>query len=518
MGRRLILRNTQAPGDIIVLSAAIRDLHIAHPGLFDTEIWVSPGAEHIYYNNPNITAIHGKTARRAGAQLVQAGYSAAIKHCNQTAGKHFLWGFIDDLNTKLSTKIKLTEFRPAVYMSDVEKAQLPFEEPYWVFLSGGKKDYPTKIWDQTYWQDVIDKTRDRVNWVQLGGGSSNHIMHTPKNGIYANMVAKTDCRNFLRLIYHAEGVVCVVTAAMHAAAAFNKPCVVIAGGREPWWWEAYNDENRLTNMRLGQSDWQPPADDNFVPHKFLHTMGQLDCCRKHGCWKARLTSKGGSACKDLVTQNGQTLPRCKAMIKPEHVVAAIDKYLNAGLARRASPGMIISIPHTAMATPSELPSVPAPAPAPPPVVFQASTLPKLTYCAFGGAKPPSQLKTIAGELLTFENGTSRVAALQRALAIEGEWLLWLERGTRFSRDSWLLELVNRFTHPAIFGRAHRLEDGTLFPYPAFFAVHHSLVKEGGTFASSFNLKAEHFKPVDGLVLLPTTIIPIAELPVVVASI
>ena len=515
MGRRLIIRNMQAPGDIIVLSAAIRDLHIAHPDLFSTEIWVSKGAEHVYWHNPNITAIHGKTANCAGAQMVQAGYSAGIKRSNQDR-KHFLWGFVDDLNTKLKTKIKLTKFHPAIYFSDAEKEQRPFEEPYWVFLSGGKKDYVTKIWSQAYWQRVITATKDRVNWVQSGGGSSNHIMHTPKNGIYANMIAQTHCRDFLRLIYHAEGEVSVVTMAMHAAAAFNKPCVVIAGGREPHWWEEYTAENRLANMQLGQPNWRPPKNDDFVAHRFLHTMGALDCCHSHGCWKKRVTGKG-SVCKYPVNQNGQTLPKCKTMITPEMVVAAIDEYLDAGLARRASPSTLISVPHTVMATPSELPSEPVPMPAPPPVISQASALPKLTYCAFGGVDPPPQLKTVAGELLTFENGTSRAAALQQALATDGEWLIWLERGARFTRSSWLLELANRFTRPTIFGRAHRTEDGTLYPYPACFAVHRSLVKEGDTFVGSFDLKAEHFKPVDGLVLLPTTIMP-AELPSVVASV
>jgi hypothetical protein len=30
--RRLILRNFQSPGDIVMLTAAVRDLHRAHPG------------------------------------------------------------------------------------------------------------------------------------------------------------------------------------------------------------------------------------------------------------------------------------------------------------------------------------------------------------------------------------------------------------------------------------------------------------------------------------------------------
>ena len=51
----------------------------------------------------------------------------------------------------------------------------------------------------------------------------------------------------MRLTYHAQGMLCPVTALMHLAAAAemkggwpkNRPCVVVAGGREPMQWEAY---------------------------------------------------------------------------------------------------------------------------------------------------------------------------------------------------------------------------------------------------------------------------------------
>jgi len=503
MAKRVIFRNMQAPGDIIVLSAAIRDLHVAHPGLFAPEISVSSGAEEVYWNNPNIGMIHPhQKLSRAGAKLVSMGYSAAIKRSNQDR-KHFIWGFIDDMNTKISTDVKLTEFRPAIYMSEEEKATRPFKDPYWVFLSGGKKDFKTKIWDQVYWQQVIDATRDRVNWVQCGGGSDNHIMHQPKRGIYADMIAKTSCRDFLRLIYHAEGVVCVITMAMHAAAAFNKPCIVVAGGREPWWWEAYNEENRLVNMRLADPKWEPPADDDFVPHKFLHTMGQLECCHHHGCWKKHVTGKR-DACKFPVTQNGATIPRCKAEITPDMVVAAIDEYIDAGLARPAKTGQA-AVPLSAMTRPADAPPTLRTAVTPP---LTDVNIPSMTYCAYHTTVPP-QAVIAAGDIMEFRLQEPRAAAIQRARQGKHDWIVWVEQGAIFTRSSWLSELAVRMKQPAVFGRIHRREDGTLYPYPAFFVVHKSLLKESDTFAGSFAINDASYSALGSFVKLPTSIVEVS---------
>jgi hypothetical protein len=36
--RRCILRSFQSPGDVAVLTAAVRDLHAAYPGQFETDV------------------------------------------------------------------------------------------------------------------------------------------------------------------------------------------------------------------------------------------------------------------------------------------------------------------------------------------------------------------------------------------------------------------------------------------------------------------------------------------------
>ena len=75
---------------------------------------------------------------------------------------------------------------------------------------------------------------------------------------------KTDLRQLVRLCYHAEGAVCHVTMLNHLMSAWEKPCVVIAGGRESAGWEAYNETS------------------------YLDTIGALPCCKSGGCWKSKI--------------------------------------------------------------------------------------------------------------------------------------------------------------------------------------------------------------------------------------
>ena len=47
---KLLLRNQQAPGDVLMLTAAVRDLHRAHPRKFQTA--VDTACEELWENNP----------------------------------------------------------------------------------------------------------------------------------------------------------------------------------------------------------------------------------------------------------------------------------------------------------------------------------------------------------------------------------------------------------------------------------------------------------------------------------
>lgn len=332
MAERIVIRNTQSPGDYIVLTGALRDIYRMYPDRFD-----------LYADTPQPAVFRGSPYAKpmrapGGTRTVVAKYP--MIHQSNQGRLHFLWGFLEHLNTQLATGAVLTELRPDLYLTPEEKARPVIDKkPYWVFASGGKRDYTAKWWDPWCWQRVADMLQGRFTMVQVGGGS--HV-HPPIKGVH-DLVNKTSFRQLMQLIYHSEGVICVVTCLMHIAAAFNKPCVVISGGREPWWWEAYTQENRLVNIRKGMPSWNLPANDNYVSHQFLHTIGQLDCCKTGGCWKSRI-EPFKSSCLMPVTQNGVRIPRCLQMITPEQVVQAVDRYYADGILSKDSAGRVVLPP------------------------------------------------------------------------------------------------------------------------------------------------------------------------------
>jgi ADP-heptose:LPS heptosyltransferase len=250
-----------------------------------------------------------------------------INESNQTP-YHCLHGFIEFLNNRLKLQIRPTAFRGDIHVSDREKSwhsqvrELTGEDtPFWIVVAGGKFDVTIKWWEPERYQKVIDHFRGKIQFVQVGEQGHHH----PKLEGVIDLRGKTDLRQFVRLVYHSQGVLCGVTAAMHLAAAIevkqgkppNRPCVVIAGGREPVHWEAYPH------------------------HQFIHTVGQLPCCANGGCWRDRTLVLGDGddrdapdrLCKDVVGK----LPRCMYMITPPEVIRRIESYFDGGLVNYLTP-------------------------------------------------------------------------------------------------------------------------------------------------------------------------------------
>ncbi len=336
--QKIVFRNEQAPGDILMLTAAIRDLHRSYPNRFLTGVRTT--APELWLNNPYITPMNPGSP---GVREVKVGYP--LIHKSNQCGLHFIQGFIQDINKKLRLDIRMSEFRADVHWSDEELNSPLVEGRYWVIVSGGKTDFITKWWDPVKWQAVVDRLKDRINFVQIGGGKhsggAKHI-HPSLTGV-TDLSGQTDLRQAFRICLHAEGILCPVTCFMHLAAALNKPCVVVAGGREHWTWEAYNRETRRRNTahargktRSGPKgpywDAPDPVNDGYVYHQFLHNVGQLDCCKTGGCWTSKVDPepkmKKRALCKDVVRKDGHIAqPRCMDMIQPDDVVRAVESYV-----------------------------------------------------------------------------------------------------------------------------------------------------------------------------------------------
>jgi ADP-heptose:LPS heptosyltransferase len=318
---KLILRNFQSPGDIVMLTAAVRDLHLCYPNQHLTD--VRTPCPHLWENNPLITPL---SESDADVRIIDCHYP--LIHLSNHAPYHFLHGFIAFLNEQLDLDIKPTAFRGDIHLSSLEKswpsqvAEIIGEDlPFWIIVTGGKPDFTIKWWSAARFQQVVNALRGRVLFVQVG---EEHHHHPPLEGVI-NLVGKTDLRQLVRLVYHAQGVLCPVTLAMHLAAAVevkekvpqNRACVVVAGGREPPHWEAYPH------------------------HQFIHTVGALTCCDQGGCWKSRTVPLHDGSEQDspekLCVDVVESLPRCMDMIGADEVVRRIELYFKGGALAYLSP-------------------------------------------------------------------------------------------------------------------------------------------------------------------------------------
>ena len=324
MPRKLILHNRLSPGDVVMLTAAVRDLHHTFPGEFVTDVRTPcPG---LWENNPDISALQDDDPE---AEHIDCHYP--LIHKSNQHPYHFIHGFIEDLSEKLGRRILPGLFKGSIHLAEKEKQWMSQVQeitrepiPFWIIVAGGKNDFTIKWWDIVRWQQVVDHFRGRILFVQVGDASH---AHRPLRDVL-DLRGKTDLRQLVRLVYHAEGVLCPVTLHMHLAAAVevkggrpkNRPCVVVAGGREPVQWEAYPH------------------------HQYIHLNGALFCCDNGGCWKSRTVpigdgdEKDKNLCVDVVPETAPgprsgPLPRCMDMITPEEVIRRVECYFTGGTAR-----------------------------------------------------------------------------------------------------------------------------------------------------------------------------------------
>lgn len=312
---KLLLRSRFTLGDIVLLTAAVRDLHGNWPGRYRTD--VRTGFPELWAHNPHLTSLadYDPSVRVLDCAMPLVEESDA-------AGRHAIHGFLECLSTRLGVRLDLSAFHGDIHLSPVERnapslvaERTGQEVPYWLVNAGGKYDCTIKWWDPARYQRVVDHFQGRLQFVQVG--RLEH-WHAPLRGV-VDLRGRTTGRELVRLVHHAEGVVCGVTALMHLAAAVprptgrtgTRPCVVIAGGREAPSWEAY------------------PG------HQFIHTMGALPCCASGGCWRSRTRplGDGEAADKRLCVDVRGELPACMDLITADEVIRRIELYLAGGTAR-----------------------------------------------------------------------------------------------------------------------------------------------------------------------------------------
>src|SRR2546426_3067218 len=191
--RKLILKCHLSPGDIVLLTAAVRDLHLCHPGQFVTDVRTS--CSDLWQNNPHLTRLADDDAE---PEQIQCPYPL-INHCNERP-YHSIHGFIEFLNPRLRLSIKPTVFSGDIHLSPQEKAwysqvhELTRQDtPFWIVSAGGKYDVTIKWWQSERYQQVIDYFRGKIQFVQVGKRGHYH----PRLSGVIDLRGKTSLRELM---------------------------------------------------------------------------------------------------------------------------------------------------------------------------------------------------------------------------------------------------------------------------------------------------------------------------------
>ena len=211
---RLILKSFQSPGDIVMLTAAVRELHAAYPGRYQTDVRTSGDA--IWENNPHLTPLD-----EHDPEVVSLDMHYPLVHQSNRRPYHFLQGYTQYLEEQLNLRIPVTQFRGDIHLSDAEKQAPPplaglrsharqssgspsrgvgesdglgvrcsharqslglpsweeketpplaggLPDKFWIIVAGGKYDFTAKWWNPNSFQAVVDQFQDRIHFVQCG--------------------------------------------------------------------------------------------------------------------------------------------------------------------------------------------------------------------------------------------------------------------------------------------------------------------------------------------------------------
>lgn len=312
--QKLILNCPLCPGDLLTLTAAIDSLHQQYPDEYLTDVRCPVPA--LFEHNPRITPIrdNDKTAKRLEMSYSSSGNANSINKSDERL-LPFLGGYCGHLSELLGRPVPLRVNRPQLFLGDDEKRWTNQVQqhvagraiPFWLVNAGVKSDFTAKQWPVESFQEVIDRTRGQIQWVQIGETHPDHY-HPDLRGVI-DFRGTTDTRQLVRLAWHARGGLGPVTFLQHLCAAWEKPYVCLLGGREPAAWVQYPLQTTL------------------------HTLGNagLTCCRSRACWKSRVVSTGDSdeknrsLCEFPVLGLQRPVARCMTLITPADVVAALAR-------------------------------------------------------------------------------------------------------------------------------------------------------------------------------------------------
>jgi ADP-heptose:LPS heptosyltransferase len=298
--KEVVFHNRQRIGDILMFTCAIRDFKRAFP---DVRVNVVSTAMHIWDHNPYID----RTLKPTNENTIKIGPSWLTNASNRIDW-HFANAYRISIEQALGVSVEQGESRPDVWLTEEEYNAKPvFDKPYWIICITGEKGWGCKMYPFEKWQEFVNQNPD-VNFVQIGAKEDNPPRLQGDNVVdYVGQTQskETGIRDLYKLFLNAEGSIGLVSFHMHLSGGLHKPCIVVAGAREP------------VNFT------------RYPGHRYLSTDGTMDCATK-ACWACSL-----DACKKLIEypnkEHDQRVPKCVDIIDPEELTHALNMYYRGGI-------------------------------------------------------------------------------------------------------------------------------------------------------------------------------------------
>ena len=127
-----------SPGDVLMLTATVRDLHCSHPGKFITG--VSTPFPDLWEFNPHITELDSEAS---DVEVITMHYPAI--HDSNEGPHHFIHGYRQFLEKELGLRIHAGKFWGDIYLSEEENGWISMihehftgqDTPFWLICTGG---------------------------------------------------------------------------------------------------------------------------------------------------------------------------------------------------------------------------------------------------------------------------------------------------------------------------------------------------------------------------------------------
>ncbi len=283
---RVCLHNHQAClGDRLAMTSLVRDLHETYP---NWRIKVDVLNDMVWRNNPHLCEYP-----ESADLFVNLGPARATQS-SRTNGVHFIRAFREGWLWRTGIPVRPGPFKADLHLNERELRFRPVPGAYWV-INCDCGPFGSKRWVPERWRELV-RAMPSTTFVQVGLKQDNEIDLGDEPNV-VSLVGWTDDRQLFALVRHATGCIGLVSSLIHVAAAFDKPAVCLAGGREPASFEHYPGQ------------------------RYLERIGALQCCRTTCCWKNSL-----EACLD----KPRGVARCMELIEVPEVVAAVESYYAGG--------------------------------------------------------------------------------------------------------------------------------------------------------------------------------------------